>query len=540
MFPRKITLAILSLAILCISVQAEVAMKLAGPEFKLIQSGTGKYSVNVKLFSDQKLPKTEIAVTILPIPNSRQGETQKATVKSEKSLVALDFQFDFTQTGIYEIHAVAKEAETGNKLTEQATMIAIVPKIDDPPSDMGVVTHFGQPNWQDIELMFDYIKLAGFTSIRDELYWDILEQKPGQFIFPQRYDEYLKSAQEHGLHPLIILNYGNPLYREGVTGRRGFPNSPETREKFTRYVKEVVSRYGQIVKEWELWNEPNDIKPVQYLELLKTVRPVLRQLQPDGKLISCGGGGAGGGVNRGYISPLVGPGKTELQDAFSLHPYMSPYQPDLGYTCGPDSPIRDVSITGVLRFMKPFQERNPLQNGKPLPLWITEIGWSTGISDMTTEMEQAAYLQRTWLLARRMGNAEKIFWYDFRDDGIRPAQRENCFGLIRADYSPKPSYIAAVTFAAMIGNKTFAKALREDEFRFYQFGKDGDDCVFALWNHSRENQKFEIDAPEGITALEVIDWQSRRHEVKPSNGKFQLRVGGMPVFLKMRSIQIAQ
>jgi hypothetical protein len=82
------------------------------------------------------------------------------------------------------------------------------------------------------------------------------------------------------------------------------------------------------------------------------------------------------------------------------------------------------------------------------PLWVTEVGWSSGPGDrdtvgLTDEDEQARFLVRSMLLLW-MGGVERTFWYSFKDDEHNP------YGLLeygrgRTDFRSslrKPVYYA--------------------------------------------------------------------------------------------------
>ena len=94
-------------------------------------------------------------------------------------------------------------------------------------------------------------------------------------------------------------------------------------------------------------------------------------------------------------------------------------------------------------------------DGKFRELWVTEWGWDTLAGQPVSEWEQAAYLQRKWVLA--MGNGvEKMFWYWYYDDDT---DTPNYFfagcGIFDRRRNPKPS---AASFAAL---RTFIPAKYE-------------------------------------------------------------------------------
>lgn len=83
------------------------------------------------------------------------------------------------------------------------------------------------------------------------------------------------------------------------------------------------------------------------------------------------------------------------------------------------------------------------------PVWIGEVGFSSFelgeppplFYSPCTEAEQAQFLVRAMVLHLSRG-AQRIFWYDLRNDGVDPHNPEYNFGLIRNDHQPKPAVVA--------------------------------------------------------------------------------------------------
>ena len=509
----------------------EFGIRLAGEGFEPIRTGSGCQEMKIILFSTAPLPEITL--------NAELRGYRKNPVRLKKSLklpasgeteLKTSVEFDVSRIGLFEFSVVAWDA-SGKLLGQESTTLALIPEVKDHPREMGICTHYAQNKWQEPERAFDYIRRAGFSAIRDELYWHRVEPERGRFIFPQRYDSYLALAVKNRLEPLIVLNYGNDLYTES-SGKRGFPQTPETRRAFVRYTRELIARYGDRVKHWELWNEPNGVRPVEEcLPLLKEVYRAVKEADPEAKLISCGGAGAGGGPGGGYIRPLIKNGGLEFQDGFSIHPYMSPYDPDTGYPCGDDSPIREVSVPAAWRFLDNFIGKNRKADGSKLELWVTEIGWPSGEAGFINECLQGSYLVRLYLYSRRSGAAARVFWYDFLNDGIQQACGEHNFGILRADFSPKPAYAAAVNFAAMLGNKPFVRTLRDDAVKLWEFGS-GEDEVFVLWTTDPRQRKFPVPLPPDVNSVTVTDWQGGTSRLIPKNGAVMPQPLPMPQYLK--------
>ena len=115
-------------------------------------------------------------------------------------------------------------------------------------------------------------------------------------------------------------------------------------------------------------------------------------------------------------------------------------------------------------FLRTFREI-----GRPdLSLWYTEFGYTTYLYGgqrekgkytfaAYTEEAQAVYLVRRYLYCFTRPEIKAALQYDFLDDFQgRQFDPEANFGLLRADYSPKPAYFALQNLA------TFFNGVRSD------------------------------------------------------------------------------
>jgi hypothetical protein len=86
-----------------------------------------------------------------------------------------------------------------------------------------------------------------------------------------------------------------------------------------------------------------------------------------------------------------------------------------------------------------------------LPIWVTEVGWSTCTvqGGCVTEKRQAVDLASFLELVRvRYPRVAAVFVYRLRDLVVKPQfDREGAFGLIHVDGSRKPAWAAFHRFA---------------------------------------------------------------------------------------------
>jgi hypothetical protein len=454
-------------------------------------------------------------------------------VASYRSRVAraVSIDVDLPSLGLFAVDA-RLVARNGATIDSWLINLAAVPPVQSSVlPDAGVVTHFGQGKGLP-ETILPLVRRAGFSWIRDELYWDSIEKKPDEFIFPQAYDHYIKQVSRFGIKPLIVLDYSNQgAYPDLFKGPQGFPRTSDERELFARYATKLVGRYGKTVKHWEVWNEPQFTKigTDNYEALLTSVYIAVKRQSPDASVISCGGGGAGGGPGGDCITAILNSRARDAQDGFSVHPYMTPYDPDTGYSAT-NAPIDSVSIPSAWPYLNRLLEQNATASRRSMGLWVTEIGWpSSPASSGLSATKQAENLVRSFLLSRRYKAVEAMFWYDFVNDGNNPAESESNFGLLNADLTPKPAFVAAAVLAKTLGARKWDRTIFETgTVKVYQYGTGGD-AVIAGWRTDASKSPIRVPVLPGNYLRR--DWQGVTSTVVVPAQGFDWSLGTMPQYL---------
>lgn len=508
--------ATMSLASLATSAQAQgPAFTLGGKDVALYSRGAGVKTVSP-------------IVAEVPAGAVLDGTLTRADdgleVAARKPLSGNSLRFDVKEVGYYTLVARLVGAD-GAILASATNGYAVTPPIPERPDEQGVCLHSRQfERRQAWDIAFDMLGTAGFSRIRDDLTWGRVEPQKGKYRIPASSDRLVEECCRHGIRPLLIFGYPSPAYKDY---RKGFPSNETTRVACAEAMVFAVKHFRGKVTEWELWNEPNRAHPVKdYLPLAKTVYPRVKAVAPEITFISCGGAGAGGGIGGGYIRPILRHGGREFQDGWSAHPYVSPHTPDRGYRGGP--PLRQASLPCSLAANLKWGKAGKTGE-KPLSFWITELGWPD--IAVKSEMLQAAYIVRSFLIARAYRLETGLYIYDFQDDGLDPEEKEHHFGIIRHDFSPKPAYQATAVYASLFGNKkTMSCVQPAKDVRVLTCGGKGA-TVTAVWGV--EPTKIEIDWPAPRGNLVMLDWQGRRLPV-PEGGTLRLTAGVLPVYFVER------
>lgn len=446
----------------------------------------------------------------------------------------------------YEV-SILKDGE--EVIASESSNVAVVPRrVKRGISDFAVSTHFAQGKGR-LPYSMDLISMAGFSTIRDEIYWRDVEKRPGVFDFPAKYDEYIDEAGKYGISPLVLLGYGHPMVSPYV--ERGFPVDDRGRAQFVNYVRNVVGRYGGRVKRWELWNEPQPSSGLDpetvYLPLLEDVYEAVKEISPDALVLASGG--APNHVDGAFVRPLLSNGGVACMDGFAMHTYVAPNTPELGYDTPTCPTFKVASVPTMWTVYGEITDRYS-RRGKAPEAWVTEMGWYVtprngqetpgGSTIFIDGLRQAAYAARLFLLSRRYGTVRSVCLYDFQNDGTDPDEKEDNFGMITMGFAPKESFSAISVLANTLTEKRFVEAIVEtDETKVYRFsGDDGE--IMAMWNVNKADAPLE-GRTSGTVSLRldrhrvtVVDWQGKSTEYKSESGVFNLPLTENPSYIILK------
>jgi Beta-glucosidase/6-phospho-beta-glucosidase/beta-galactosidase len=177
----------------------------------------------------------------------------------------------------------------------------------------------------------DHLGPLGAKSVRLQSGWARCEREPGVYNWAWL-DEIVDDAIAQGVHPWLQLSYGNPLYAGGGDSGLGggIPRSDEALAAWDRWARAVVTRYGDRVSAWEIWNEPdlkrrNDSSVETYTKLFIRTATMIREIQPHGKIYALGLAGKLDYASA-FLERLKQEGLLSLVDVITIHGY--PRNPD--------------------------------------------------------------------------------------------------------------------------------------------------------------------------------------------------------------------
>ncbi len=215
-------------------------------------------------------------------------------------------------------------------------------------------------------------------------------------------------------------------------------------------VNQAVNSFGEVVKTWEVWNEPNfawnsfgfyDGTPASYVTLMQIAYNNIKAVSPDDVVIGLGGmplfTGADPTPNDTYVMQaynwaqnVVELGGLNYCDAIGIHAY----------------PYGAYNIISQFAFQLFLQNYQKLCQDKPM--WVTEVGQESFSTNWTaTESEQATFLSQSYQLLQSLG-VKAYIWYELNDNYTERA--DSNFGLYDNSVNPKQALTTFVNMANQI------------------------------------------------------------------------------------------
>jgi hypothetical protein len=276
------------------------------------------------------------------------------------------------------------------------------------------------------------MKEAGVGWVRMDFLWEDIEPSQGEFCF-DKYDEIVDLLCENNINVLGLLDYSATW----ASSCSKWNCPPSDNKLFVDYAVNVVSRYKDKIKYWEIWNEPDShvyweaqdgLKT--YCILLKDAYGALKKVDPECKILN---GGLANGISS--INRLYDNGAKDYFDILNIHIFVSPLQHN--------------AISTVMGYPKLAHKIMARNGDAAKKIWVTEIGcpgvkrglkvknWWMG--ENPDEKQQAQWLESVFTELISEKNVERVFWAFFRDCQRHWDNGIDYFGLVRWDFSKKPA-----------------------------------------------------------------------------------------------------
>ena len=347
------------------------------------------------------------------------------------------------QLPAYGLYQVNLNLDLAGRTIKESSQLAFVPaptplsQKEKMASPYGLVIHGGgTPSYAAMARL-------GTVWIRDYAYsWSWMARARGENGRYEGWPWYPKMDEQIQKAGLMLL----PCLQDSMKGTvgKGGPLTPDA--AWRRQLVDILRAFPQYVA-WEIDNEYDlHFKKEEaardwssYKSYHQTFAQGVKFMNED--LLTVEQGSAGVFPDR--IRMLIASGAFDQIDVVNAHFYCGTTAPELSARNANTGGDRDDSalISDLLRDLALAAD----SDGRDRQTWITEFGWDTLAGHIVTEAEQAAFLQRGWMVGLQAG-MDKMFWYWELDTKKPPKVFFDGCGIFNPKDEPKP---AAAAMAAM-------------------------------------------------------------------------------------------
>jgi polysaccharide biosynthesis protein PslG len=290
----------------------------------------------------------------------------------------------------------------------------------------------------------DELQTAGAKWLRVDINWAQIQRGGPTSYDWSLQDRLISAARARGMQVIGTIVYTPNWARPSGTSATYGPD-PAT---YAAFAREVVRHYSPMgVNVYEIWNEPNvrafwtpSPNAGHYARLIQAAYPLMKSANPDATILT--GGTAPSTTDGTNIAPvewlrrLYANGAGGFFDGVAHHPY-----------CWPANPGQAESWSAWYQMYgtSPSIRSHMVANGDGAKkIWATEYGAPTNgpAGSYVSESTQASMISRSLELWKGYDWAGPIMIYSGRDLGTDTGDRENFYGLLRYDFSRKPSFAA--------------------------------------------------------------------------------------------------
>jgi hypothetical protein len=282
--------------------------------------------------------------------------------------------------------------------------------------------------------------------------WTVVQPEPGPFRF---FDDPVVAARKSGLQILGMLD-GAPAWASARPNPAGGywayfynnPDGPDGTAQWRDYVRAMVSHYKGKIDDWEVWNEPWNLRdpffpgtPEQYGALLKIASATARAANAHVAILGIDAYRPGPGVSPNFTMLALQASGSACFDVFSYHDYA----PD-SFTAVSNSVQADEA-----RSFRSLQRQ--YGNGPVRPLWTTEGGVESGVLSMYGQQNDAAALVADqgrivrFLVKLMAAGSHRFFLYTLYG---RPKGYETGIVALEYDRAIRPQLAAYAILASLV------------------------------------------------------------------------------------------
>ncbi|HQC42106.1 MAG TPA: hypothetical protein PLV91_01380 [Verrucomicrobiota bacterium] len=382
------------------------------------------------------------------------------------------------------------------------------------------------------EVVSEAVRRAGLEIIRERLSWTDVEPEPRQYRWGD-YDLNARLLHERGVQ-VLGMYHDAPDWAKSNT-----QHLPGDLLAGYRFASQLAQTFQGRMTAWEFWNEP-DISFTSegawdFASAMKAAYLGFKAADPDIPVVL---GGIALSPLPAYTGILMENDLGDYMDIFAVHTY---------------HPLCD--FPKIMENVRKFMKRHRIEG---LPLWYTENGsraegngrldsYMPGLKahDPDQELLVAEYLPKSMIYLQSMGVDRNFFFVlcPYNEDSGRKD-----WGLMRHDYSVKPSYAALATLTENLGDAVYEGTLDIGQgMHAFLYRQKDHSQTLAYWSlseldtqsgtpesspHNLHEKTFSLDLSEGGEKVyRGRDCAGLPFEQKADAGKLTLNATRFPSYI---------
>jgi hypothetical protein len=360
---------------------------------------------------------------------------------------------------------------------------------------------------------------CGVKVLRGSACWSYVQRTPDSWDFSEP-DAQLALLDRQGIAFEPIFS-GNTRWAtakdwqpvvEGLPGRGQRPDYDAWRNYIARYCE----RYGERIPYVVVWNEPDlagfaNFPPEDYVKLLKIAYETCKEKAPKIQ-VKIGGFS---GLDAPYPNRSAAPEYLEkvlaqaqdYYDIFCIH-------------------MHGQALYYVQRMPRMAAMRARHGDDKP---WFSN---ETGITSIgrTSEINQAETLVQKLLSAWAHG-ASGYSWYNLYSKGRDPQDGEHNYGIITADFHPKPAYATYTMLSNYFADGDFVSNTGGLSYSLMLFKDRDGNWLLPHWSWGQEKVSLLVAGISGEARM--VDIFGNETAAAIDEGTIMLSAAARPAFLKV-------
>jgi hypothetical protein len=330
--------------------------------------------------------------------------------------------------------------------------------------------------------LFPLLHQAGASMVRLFPEWPTLEPRKGVWDWTIT-DALVQDAAANHLKIFGVLAFLAPWASSGGDTRT-FPMKDVN--DFGDYAGGVIGHYKSDIAYWEVYNEFNGgfakngtVK--DYAGLVRAAWDAGKKANPDCRIgIGCAD------VDLSFLEQVINAGAADHFDFVNVHPYSLMAAVTNGH-----EPVF-LRLSTMLRAMLAKTRQRP-----DIELCVSEIGIQS-LDKAEPEQKQAEAIVQANVLCMAQG-IPKVFWFEGRGPSYGAA---GDFGIIRHDWTPRPSYAALSTMTRLMGDHPATLGWYNPTNASYGFVFQGATApVLVMWAATTDGDTLALPDPVTVTDL---------------------------------------